>query len=113
MRELAHRTYDVDSGVDVPLRRGGTAALNREPGRVVAAILERTQTLDQDGNAVSRTDVADDSAHEAGILRGGAPPAAECTSPCSLQPDACFPSGVFVGDEACIGMSQNVGHPEG
>src|SRR5580658_1921010 len=96
MGELAHRAHDFDPGIAGTPRRSRSVDVNREACRVVAAVLERTQAVDQYGNAIFRADVADDSAHEAGILRGGAPPAAECTSPCSLEADACFARGVFV-----------------
>ena len=34
-----------------------------EPGRVISAVFEPAQALDEDGRAILRTDVADDSAH--------------------------------------------------
>src|SRR5262249_37144450 len=43
----------------------------RQPGRVVAAVLELAQSGDENGRGFPRTDVSDDSTHGASVLGGG------------------------------------------
>ena len=42
----------------------------RDPGRVVAAIFEAFEALDQDRAGLARSRVADDAAHAGGVLHG-------------------------------------------
>ena len=54
VRQLAGAAAQVDRAV----------ADDRDAGRVVAAVLEPPQPVDEDGHDVLRSDVADDSAHD-------------------------------------------------
>ena len=55
--ELAGAAPDVDA----------RAVDDRDAGRVVAAVFEPPQPLDQDGNDLLGADVADDAAHESSL----------------------------------------------
>ena len=51
--ELAHRAHDLDR----------LSVVDREPGRVVAAVLELGKPIEQNGSRLPRPDVTDDSTH--------------------------------------------------
>jgi hypothetical protein len=57
--QLSQRAHDLDASAVA-----GRAGVERQAGGVVPAIFEPAQAVDQDGSALFRSDVADDTAHD-------------------------------------------------